>query len=105
MAKMMNEPIETPVGIVPEGAAHVWRIALSDARAADAHVLSWLSSEERERLERHRSARAGERFALTRLALRHILARYTGAAPGAVGLVVDPRGQPELRATGGIRVN
>jgi 4'-phosphopantetheinyl transferase len=100
---IMNEPIETPGGIVPEGEAHVWRIALSDARGTDAHMLSWLSSEELARLERHRSASAGERFALTRLALRHILARYTGAAPDAVGLVVDTRGKPDLCGAGGIR--
>lgn len=92
----MNEPNATPRGLVPEGEAHVWRIALSDAVAADVHVLACLSAAERERLERHSSARAGQRFALTRLALRHILAHYTGDAPATVALVVDARGKPDL---------
>jgi 4'-phosphopantetheinyl transferase len=92
----MSEPNEPPRGMVPEGEAHVWMIALSDALAADARVLACLSGEERQRLERHRAAGAAQRFALTRLALRHILARYTGADPAAVELVVDARGKPDL---------
>jgi 4'-phosphopantetheinyl transferase len=102
MKTMMSEPNEPPRGMVPEGEAHVWKIALSDALVADARVLACLSGEERDRLERHSATGAAERFALTRLALRHILAGYTGTAPAAVELVVDARGKPGLAGDGSI---
>jgi 4'-phosphopantetheinyl transferase len=103
MAKMMDTPLDTWVGMLPEGEAHVWRIALRDELVAAVHALACLSAEELERLERHRSAAAGQQFALTRLALRHILARYTGTAPDAVELVVDTRGKPDLSGAGVVR--
>ena len=96
MKTIMSEPNQLPRGMVPEGEAHVWMIALSDALVTDAHVLACLSGAERERLERQGATGAGQRFALSRLALRHILARYTGETPAAVELVVTARGKPDL---------
>jgi 4'-phosphopantetheinyl transferase len=96
METMMSEPQQLPHRMVPEGEAHVWIIALSDALAADARALACLSAEERQRLQRQRAVGAAQRFARTRLALREILAHYTGADPAAVELVLDARGKPYL---------
>jgi 4'-phosphopantetheinyl transferase len=102
MATMMSERNEAPLGVLPEDEAHVWTIASSDALAADVRVLACLSAAEQDRLERHSCAAAAQRFALARLVLRHVLARYTGAAPERVELVVNPGGKPTLADNQGI---
>lgn len=89
--------------MLSEGEAHVWRVTLSVPLEAGALVLDCLSPEERLRLERQRSAHARQRFFVTRVALRHILARYTGVSASAVELAVDASGKPGL--AGGDRLH
>jgi 4'-phosphopantetheinyl transferase len=57
---------------------------------------SLLSSEERMRAARFRSAQHAERFVVAHARLRQVLAVELGQAPGSIEFAVGPHGKPEL---------
>lgn len=89
-----NAPSE-PVSLDP-GDAHIWMVR-TDPDATD--VALWmrgLQSDERERAERFRHATGRSGFVVARSALRRLLGRYLGVAPGAIELRRTDAGKPEL---------
>ena len=74
---------------------HLWSV---DLDAAGALPDGTLTGAELQRRERIRAPQAGRRWAASRWALREILGRYLGRAPGAVELVVTEHGKPTLAA-------
>ncbi|HEX3240359.1 MAG TPA: 4'-phosphopantetheinyl transferase superfamily protein [Solirubrobacterales bacterium] len=75
------------------GEVHLWLVELDAEREPPAEPLS---TAERERAERLRDPAAGRRWATSRWALREVLGRYLGQAPGAVALALGEHGKPEL---------
>jgi 4'-phosphopantetheinyl transferase len=98
----------TPVALRREApplaadAAHVWRLRL-DGAGDDPGAC--LSDAERRRAAsmKHTGARAS--FVTTRIALRRILAAYTGVDAERLEIVIDARGKPSLDAHGAIHFN
>lgn len=74
-------------------AAHVWRIDLGAPMAGRANVLS---ADEMSRVLAFRHEGARSSFQMARIALRNILATYTGVAPARLPIVIDARGKPQL---------
>jgi 4'-phosphopantetheinyl transferase len=89
-----------PMGPLPAGAVHVWRIDL-DA-AADPSVLS---ADEHDRAARYRAVSHRERFMAARVASRRILARYLAANPRDVRFTVGRFGKPALLGSSVVRFN
>lgn len=85
--------------------AHLWRISLAVEEARLAELAALLAPAERERAGALRFPRLRDRFVVGRGLLRETLARYTGAAPGAVELVAGAHGKPALAGepAGGLR--
>ncbi|REJ74155.1 MAG: 4-phosphopantetheinyl transferase [Acidobacteria bacterium] len=80
---------------VPDDAwLELWRVDLA-AEGTDADV-GLLSAAERNRAERFVVPAPRRQFVRTRAALRRILARRLGCAPGAVKLVTGEHGKPSL---------
>lgn len=77
---------------------HVWRIPL-DATGDEA--LAVLSASERRRTEGFLRPRDGRQYALTRAAVRGILARYLDVAPGDVAFAIGRSGKPSVVVPGG----
>jgi 4'-phosphopantetheinyl transferase len=73
---------------------HLWWIDLARS-GDDAPILSW---EERERAARLRRPDDRRRWSTAHVALRHILARYSGVAPHEVSLTTGAAGKPALGA-------
>jgi 4'-phosphopantetheinyl transferase len=73
---------------------HVWIIDLDEGPALVSSVLPFLSGEERVRASRFRTTELRLRFIVAHGALRHILARYTGAHPSQVSLACTGTGKP-----------
>jgi 4'-phosphopantetheinyl transferase len=76
------------------GHVHVWRVRLHESRPPDDVTL--LSNEERDRAARFLSTVARQRFVAGRVALRTLLAHYTGVAASALRLVIGVQGKPAL---------
>lgn len=83
----------------PGRALHLWRIDLTTP-TEEGGASTPLSSDERERAAKFRSAPARERFERSRIALRRILSAYVGVAPAALAFEYGEAGKPRLR-TGG----
>ncbi|HMN78584.1 MAG TPA: 4'-phosphopantetheinyl transferase superfamily protein [Burkholderiaceae bacterium] len=75
------------------GDVGIW---LVDLLASPAVPLACLDKAERQRLEAFVHDRERRRFAVTRAALRHLLARRLGCAPAAVDLRIGAHGKPRL---------
>jgi 4'-phosphopantetheinyl transferase len=75
---------------------HVWRISFADARAERTSFAATLADDERARAARFLRDRDRDAFTITRGALRTLLARYTGHAPGAIELGYRGKGKPYL---------
>jgi 4'-phosphopantetheinyl transferase len=75
---------------------HVWRVALDQPPDTKAVLLGTLSEDERARAERFRFERDRAHFVAARGALRCVLGRYLGAAPGALRFNYDAYGKPSL---------
>lgn len=75
------------------GAVHVWHVALDASRPIDDTVLD---AGERARAERFVHAADRARWVGARVALRAILARYSGVAPAALAFAHEPLGRPRL---------
>jgi 4'-phosphopantetheinyl transferase len=94
---MSNSEWEVPAAFLrlPRGEVHVWRVSLAPSldgvRGAE-----WLSTDEHERAAHFRFPHLRERFIAGRAALRAVLARYTGTAPGELRFRYGARGKPAL---------
>lgn len=85
-------------------AVHVWAVPLDRVSVAESSLAGVLSAAELARADGFLVDRPRRVFTATRFALRSILGRYLGVAPGDVPLVVGPRGKPQL-ANGDLRFN
>jgi 4'-phosphopantetheinyl transferase len=77
------------------GEAHVWKLDLGQAIAVSLDP-GVLSDDERARAARLHFAADQTRSIVSRVALRELLARYVGVAPGALRFVAGPHGKPEI---------
>lgn len=84
-----------------ESEAHVWRVSLVDDPGPLQRLLACLSHEELERVRRL-GIDDGRTFAVTRAALRNILALYLHTDAAALQLVTTPRGKPGLAAAAAV---
>jgi 4'-phosphopantetheinyl transferase len=76
-------------------AAHVWAVPLNMAVPPD-DAADVLSVPERARCEQFRLAEPRRRFALSRIALRKVLAQYLQVEPGEIDFTEDARRKPQL---------
>jgi 4'-phosphopantetheinyl transferase len=84
-----------PEGLVlPAGACHVWRLAIGSMPALGA--LGVLDAAERERAARFVFERDRVRYLAAHVGMRHILARYLGAAPAELAFSEGLHGRPQL---------
>jgi 4'-phosphopantetheinyl transferase len=82
--------------VLQHGDVHLWRVPLGETREQWA---AFLSPEESARASRFHFAHDRERFITGRAALRMILARYLGTAPGELQFAIGAHGKPELAGT------
>jgi 4'-phosphopantetheinyl transferase len=75
---------------------HVWHIHLDALSNVAGAFRAFLSDDERARADRFRFERDRMRFALTRGALRLLLGRHLGLAPGRVEFAYGAGGKPEV---------
>jgi 4'-phosphopantetheinyl transferase len=91
---------ERPVAV--EGEAHVWRICLEQEESPLHRLSKLLSADELRRAGNFRFQRDHDHFVAARGALRDILSRYVGLAPGLLRFSYAKYGKPSLsRETGG----
>ncbi len=76
----------------------VWRIDLDAGHPAIDAALQALSIQERDRAERLRAPLVRRRFVMRHVALRTILAGYTGTDPARLAYRDGPNGKPALEA-------
>lgn len=74
----------------------VWSIPLDVGDGLRDHHLAWLSAEERERAQRFYSAELADRWRVSHVALRGIVAEATGREPAALRFDRDANGKPTL---------
>lgn len=79
---------------------HVWRLDL--ARDGDG---AWLDAGERARADRFVRADDRRRFIAAHAGMRRILGGYLGVEPGAVDIVANSQGKPELAGMGSLCFN
>ena len=77
---------------------HVWRAALDVPEAHAAALVPLLSSDEQHRAGDYCREQLRRAFVVARGRLRALLGRYLGMEPGAVPLVYNLHGRPELPA-------
>ena len=75
---------------------HVWRATLDWPQERAARLLQWLSTDERERLERFRSGRDRRRYLVGRGLLRTVIGRYLSLSPGVLRFDTTAAGKPRL---------
>jgi 4'-phosphopantetheinyl transferase len=76
------------------GAVHLWRVHLDGVSPSGNVSSDWLSEEERVRAAALRGPGEERRFIISRIALRHILARYQGVPPAALRVRREAGGKP-----------
>lgn len=74
----------------------VWFVELAANPEAENYFRDFLSADEKERAARFRFAHLTSSFTLARGALRVLLSRYVGAAPGEIRFGYGARGKPYL---------
>lgn len=75
---------------------HVWQFGLDPPQQPLRDPASSLSQDERERAARFRFAIHRRRWVAARMAMRQILARYTGATPASLRFRYEAHGKPAL---------
>ncbi|MGH8563586.1 MAG: 4'-phosphopantetheinyl transferase family protein [Gammaproteobacteria bacterium] len=75
---------------------HVWQLGLEPLGEPMSDLASCLSQDERERAARFRFAIHRRRWVAARMAMRQVLARYTGATPASLRFRYDAHGKPAL---------
>lgn len=89
---------------LPARDVHVWRVPLDLSPQRREGLAMALSEDERERAEHFYFERHRHRFIVARGALRAVLARYLGLAPGKIRFNYGSRGKPFLAAPTGTRL-
>lgn len=84
------------IPLLPPGEAHVWAVPLEEAP----DLTGLLSPDERRRAERYVHDAPRRQFTAARGALRLLLGRYTGAAPGSIAFTTTGNGKPVLAGGG-----
>ena len=84
----------TPV--LAPGDVHIWSASLDALRAADATLMTTLSSEEVERAQAFVFAADRRRFLSSHFLLRHLLAGYLGSQPRTISFTSGTFGKPQL---------
>jgi 4'-phosphopantetheinyl transferase len=92
----IDEPQFPGVRELQSDAVHVWRRSLAADPTALERVSDVLSEQERERAARYRVEHARNAFALTRGALRLLLAAYLDQSPQSVRFHIAEYGKPLL---------
>jgi 4'-phosphopantetheinyl transferase len=92
------------IDIAP-GELHVWSGTIVEMRGGAGDALRCLTEHEREQASRFRDPADRERFALSRGALRSILARCMGREPWSIELIRTPDGKPHLPPPCGLHFN
>jgi 4'-phosphopantetheinyl transferase len=87
-------PPDPPV--INDEEVHVWRIDHSDFVPLYPELVSLLSADERQRLERYHFVKDRNRFAIGRGILRRILAHYSGAKPSELSFSYNSLDKPYL---------
>lgn len=85
---------ETTKNALPEGEVHVWRVVLDAIPRSAEGLGSCLSLDEQTRSAQIIGPLERRRFVLSRIVLRHVLARYHGCAAADVPLAREPGGRP-----------
>lgn len=81
---------------LPDADVHLWLFPLDAAAETIAVLSAYLAPGEQERAARFRHADDVRRYRVARGALRVLLARYLGEAPGAIRFVYGRHGKPAL---------
>lgn len=92
-----------PARCVTSPTIDLWSVSLSEGVRSREWALELLAADELERARGFRDASALDNFAITRAALRVLLATQTGGDPRAVQLAYGPAGRPEFPAEPGLR--
>jgi len=88
-----------------DGEVRLWCVTLNAPEESLAKLASVLDEAETERAARFRFPRHREEFVAARGLLRHLLARFSGDAPGGVRFSYGPHGKPELPPHESLRFN
>ena len=84
---------------------HAWAFALEGPGDALERCAALLSEEERGRAARFHFPVHRDRYVLAHGLMRHVLARYAGVDPRALGFVEAPEGKPRLENVPGLSFN
>lgn len=91
---MQGSPSESPRQTLREREAHVWRVALDADFPSVESRAACLSADEHVRSTQFVAPLERQRFVMSRIVLRHILAGYHGAAAGEIPIMREPGGRP-----------
>ena len=89
----------------PSDAVSLWWCALACSHGAAAALTSWLSSDERTRMQRFGSETQRTRYLVGRASLRWVLAQTLGVTPRDVAIERGPRRRPRLAFAAGLDFN
>jgi len=107
MTRLPPEWVHTTPGVAPalsdDRDVHAWLLAVDDPRLRHPHLIDALSDDERERARRYARIEDRRRFETARALLRHLLAKYTAQAPGAIRFTQGRHGKPSLAEEHGVQ--
>jgi 4'-phosphopantetheinyl transferase len=104
MTSLWHPPPDSPK--LGSDEVHVWRVSLDLPSAHLDRLRQTLAADERERADRFVFPKDRNHFVAARGALRAILGRYLGEAPGSLRFTYNVHGKPALdREPGGLRFN
>jgi 4'-phosphopantetheinyl transferase len=90
--------------VLRAGGVHAWRAGLNPAEPLIERLAQSLAPDEQARAARFYRPQDRRRFTVARGVLRSLLARYTGAAPGAIRFSYSRHGKPALAEPAGTRL-
>ena len=79
---------------------HLWSVSLETASEKLGYFRSTLSADEKERVDRFLKIEDGERYTITRGALRFLLGAYLAIEPGEIEFAYNALGKPSLAGMG-----
>lgn len=94
-----------PLAALDDDEVHVWRLDIDELKRDLSALRGTLAPDEVARAERFVFERDRERFVVARGALRSILARYVGGAPGSLRFGYSAYGKPFLQHAGDARLH
>jgi len=90
---------------LPPDVIHLWRLSLKTVAGTLDSDYALLSAEEREKASRYRVERPRTEFALTRSALRSLMAHYLGSSPQMIRFRYTEHGKPMLDGANDLQFN